>query len=353
MRRKMLEFRFALTAPLLTAYVLTAAAQAAPSDSGPQRQSPVPIATYEVHAPDALKDDFGVEFQWSLAPDNSILISFGKQNGQWVVQRLKDWKTQTSQEETIVFPFHKPERHYLSGEPIVSPSGDYLIICPGKYKKLDASGNTEWAEEIAVIDLRTFRLASLVQREGEIETDALFFDKEGVLMRISNRHQNATALSLPELKPIAECSNGDGRDQFPSRKESSNTGLPDRDSCSALLSMAHVSTLLELQRNHPDNPRSSKAVGGPDCSCEARSEKRSLELDRCGKTHFADSDDGVFNTTFWHALKVLSIPDGKTVFSLPLHFYEGTASGLFAQANDHEYLVVRRGLKLLVYLLPE
>jgi len=94
-------------------------------------------------------------------------------------------------------------------------------------------------------------------------------------------------------------------------------------------------------------------MGGPDCSTEARSKEGNLELDRCGKTHFADSDDGVFNTTFWHALRVYSVPDHATAFSLPLHISEGTASGLFAQKDDHTYLVVRRGLTLSTYLLPE
>jgi hypothetical protein len=118
------------------------------------------------------------------------------------------------------------------------------------------------------------------------------------------------------------------------------------------MSMAHVSTMMELLRNRPANQRWSAAVGGPECSREARSKDGNLELDRCGTTHFADSD-GVFNTTFWHALRVYSVPDRKAFFSLPLHISEGTATGLFAQKDGHNYLVVRRGLTLLTYLLPE
>lgn len=336
---------------LISLVLLEALAQAAPFDPRSTAQSPVPVATYKLHVGEALKDEFGVQFNWALAPDNSILISFGKPNGAWVVQRVTGWETQTPKEQAVTFPFDRPARYHLFGEPVVGPSGDYLVVCPGSHKKIDASGAVKWEEEFAVIDLRTYQLVSLVKRESEFEGDFLFFDNNGILILISG--PNAAALSLPELKSIAMCSNNAEGTQRRTATETSDQDQVPRDSCSALLSMAHVSTLLELRRNHPANPRWSIAMGGSDCSTEARSKDGNLELDRCGKTHFADSDDGVFNTTFWHALRVYSVPDHATAFSLPLHISEGTASGLFAQKDDHTYLVVRRGLTLSTYLLPE
>jgi len=329
---------------------LMALAQAAPSDSRTTAQSPIPVATYKLQIGRALTDDFGDPFSWALAPDNSILISFGKPNGEWVVQRIIGWDSQSPKVQTAMFPFHKPDRYHLSGKPIVSPSGDFFIVCPGFHKVIAASGDVKWDEECAVGDLRTFQIASLVKRESEFEGEFQFFDNNGILILFSGA--NAAALSLPELKPIAMCRDNVESTRRPTATETSEQGQLLRDSCSVLMSMAHVSTLLELRKNHPDNPQWSIAMGGSDCSCEARSKEGNLELDRCGTTHFADTD-GVFNTTFWHALRVYSVPDHKTVFSLPLHFYEGSASGLFAAKDDHNYLVVRRGLELLTYLLPE
>ena len=329
--------------------LLEATAQAVPPDPNATAQLPVPVATYKLHVGDALKDDFRSPFQWALAPDNSILISFGKSNDNWVVQRITGWETQAPKEQTVTFPFHRPSRYHLFGEPIVGSSGDYVVVYPGAHKKIDASGSVKWEEEIAAIDLRTFQVASLIQRESEFEGDYLFFDNNGNLILSG---ASVTALSLPELKPIAVCNLWSASAPGPSATATSEQGDPAGNSCSILLSLAHVSTMMELKGNHPANQRWGPAAGGPECSREARSKEGNLELDRCGTTHFADSD-GVFNTTFWHALRVYSLPDRRTVFSLPLHISEGNATGLFAQKDGHNYLVVRRGLTLLTYLLPE
>jgi hypothetical protein len=334
---------------LVLSTLLEAVAQAVPPDSNSKAQLPIPVATYKLHIGDALKDEFGSPFQWALAPDNSILISFGKTNDNWVVQRITGWETQSPKEQTLAFPFHRPSRYHLFGEPIVGSTGDFVVVYPGSHKKIDASGAVKWEEEIAAIDLRTFQVASLIQRESEFESDSLFFDNSGNLILFG---ASVTALSLPELKPIAVCSRWGASAQGPSATATSEQGDTARNSCSILMSMAHVSTMTEFVRNRPANQKWGAAAGGPECSREARSKEGNLELDRCGTTHFADSD-GVFNTTFWHALRVYSVPDRKTVLSLPLHIYEGTATGLFAKKDGHNYLVVRRRLTLLTYLLPE
>lgn len=324
---------------LISVVLLQAVAGAAQHDSKLGEQPPPPVAAYEVPAQDALKDDFGVQFQWALAPDNSILVSFGKLDGQWEVEKITGWETQMPKVQTVTFPFHKPGRYHLSGQPIIAPNGDYAVVQPGYHKKNGTSGAAQWEDEIAVIDLRTFRLSSLVQHDSDNGSDFLYFDNNGILML--RRALTITALSLPELKPIASCS-----------LETAQEDQKGNSSCATLLSMTHVSSFRELERNHLANPRWSVALGGQDCTCEARNKKGNLELDRCGKVHFAASD-GVFSTTFWHALKVLSVPQGKTVFSLRLHVYEGTASGLFAHVDDQNYLIVRRGLKLTTYRLPK
>jgi hypothetical protein len=348
--RRFLFPRALALAWLISLVPLAAVAQGAPPDPGSTAQSPIPVATYKLHIGETLKDDLGAPFSWALAPDNSIVISFGKLNGVWVVQRITGWETKAPKVQTVTFPFHTPERHYLHGEPVVSPSGDYLVVCAGSHKKTDTLKAVEWEEEFAVIDLRTFQLVSLVKHESKSEGDFLFFDNNGILILISSG--SAAAVSLPELKPIAMCSHNVESTQRRTATETSDQDQLARDSCSALMSMAHVSTLTELRRNRPADPRWSIAMGGGECSRETISKDGNLELDRCGTVHFADPD-GVFNTTFWHALRVYSVPDHSIIFSLPLHISEGTASGLFAQKDDHNYLVVRRGLTLLTYLLPE
>lgn len=335
---------------LVSSMALEVAAQAVPSGSNSKAQLPIPVATYKLHIGDALKDEFGLPFQWALAQDNSILISFGKPNDNWVVQRITGWETETPKEQTVTFSFHRPSRYHLFGEPIVGSSGDYVVVYPGSHKKIDASGAVKWEEEIAAIDLRTFQVASLIQRESEFESDYLFFDNNGNLILYGGA--SVTALSLPELKPIAVCSRWAASAPGPSTTATSEQGDTARNSCSILMSMAHVSSMTEFDRNRPVNQKWGAAAGGPECSREARSKDGNLELDRCGTTHFAD-EDGVFDTTFWHALRVYSLPDRKTALSLPLHIYEGTATGLFAQKDGHNYLVVRRGLTLFTYLLPE
>jgi hypothetical protein len=61
--------------------------------------------------------------------------------------------------------------------------------------------------------------------------------------------------------------------------------------------------------------------------------------------------DGDFSFETSRALKVLSIPDGKTMLSVPLRFYDYTTSGLIAQADGHDYLIVLNGTKLEAYRL--
>lgn len=64
-------------------------------------------------------------------------------------------------------------------------------------------------------------------------------------MLISHGHSTATALFLPELNPIAKCSDDDGRAQLSSATANSYPDQAAHDSCSVLVSMAHVSTLTE------------------------------------------------------------------------------------------------------------
>jgi len=49
---------------------------------------------------------------------------------------------------------------------------------------------------------------------------------------------------------------------------------------------------------------------------------------------------------------VFSIPEGKFLLSLPLHWTDSESSGLFAQADGANYLIVRHGFDLRIYRLP-
>jgi hypothetical protein len=92
-------------------------------------------------------------------------------------------------------------------------------------------------------------------------------------------------------------------------------------------------------------------ITGPNCWDVELNKAQTLALFHCGTEHLTDPD-GDFGITFWKALKVLSVPDGKTLLSLPLHFNDGKSWGLFSQSSGHDYLIVRQGLTLKTYQLP-
>jgi hypothetical protein len=300
----------------------------------------------------------GLPFEWVLAPDNSVLISLGYPDGNWSIKRITHWETPKPDEETRTFADDFPDPVWNDvGKPIINPTGRYLVIRPGYRRKLDASGKQISESMVAVVDLLTFTLA---KTSSDIAFGDLYFNKDGALMLLTMHgpglfEYTLTALSLPELAPIATCDyNVQDRGLDP------KTGLfgpvpPASESCPSLLSVAHVSKVRELpsyekHRLEPDHDTRFEGLAGPHCFDVELNSAKSLALYRCG-TELFGYPSGDFGIMFWKSLKVLSVPDGKTILSLPLNFHDDKTWGLFAQARGYDYLVVRHGLKLKTYRL--
>jgi hypothetical protein len=156
-----------------------------------------------------------------------------------------------------------------------------------------------------------------------------------------------TALALPSLDPLASC---DYNCKVDSHSHQSSEVNQTSDSCASVMEAAHLSGVQEL--GDPDGiDERVRNLAGSGCWYPELAPTRDLALYRCGKEHFSDPS-GDFGITFWHALKVLSTNNGRTILSLPLRFNDSTSSGIFAYKNGREYLIVRRGSKLSTYEIP-
>ena len=319
-------------------------------------QSPMPDAAWKVQAQNALKDRRGIRFNWTASPDNSLVVSFGRPDGQWTVQRITGWETPTPHVETVTFTDKYPQRYLANfGEPVLDPTGKYLVIRPGFREVRDAAGREVREASVAVIDLRTFSLVFTAQARGNLESGDLFFARNGTLI-LSNWHINAeflhesTVLSLPNLEPIASC-----KYNLPRTKTDSSLVLAQlaelSADCAVVMKRSGATTELQLETGKEassDNDARATKLG---CEPVVQNAAGSLELRRCGKDYFTD-DDGLFCLTLWSALKVFTIPEGKEIFSLPIRFSDSKSSGIFSRADGNDYLLVRRGLKVEAYRMP-
>jgi hypothetical protein len=325
-------------------------------------QSPAPVATYRVNARNALKGWGGLRFQWATAPDQSLLITMWEPNDQWTILRLTGWETRKPKVETLTVPVTLPDYGVGSPslrDPLVDPAGKYLVIrSPEINIGENGSDKQKWEAVLAVIDLRSFTLAKTVTAIGGLAGGGLYFSKGGTLMlatmaRLGGPFTLAvTALALPTLDRIVSCEYNvkfprESQEEGPANIEISKAS----ESCPALMEAAHLTSIDELANRTAGDER-TKNLAGPDCEFQESNRAKDLALYRCGKEHFTDPY-GDFGITFWHALKVLSVPDGTPALSLSLRFYDDKSSGLFAVANGHDYLIVRRGLKLSTYRLPD
>jgi hypothetical protein len=204
---------------------------------------------------------------------------------------------------------------------------------------------------MVVLDLPDLRVVRTLISDRDLAFTDLLMEEGGVLIletfRVATLPYQATAVTLPNLEPIAKC---DYAIRIPNSGRGPGTEIAKTaDNCSGFLAAAHLSNIQELALSPGDSRFSGLA--GPECDQELMNRENTRALYRCGKEYFGDPY-GDFGITFWHALKVLSVPDGKPLLSVPLHFYDSTSSGLFAHGNEGEYLLVRHGLKIEAYRLP-
>jgi hypothetical protein len=335
-----------------------------------QAQKPAPTTTYTLHTQEVIKDSNGTTFHWALAPDNSLLILLWQKDGQLTLKRVSSWQTKAPREETLTFAGALPNSDTnIFPELILVPGGKFLVIRLRMYHyKLEASGARKRESVVAVVDLSTFSVLSRVHTTDSYLVDGeLKLNNHGILM-LNNMQfipqpgkkyfrgtetfaVDATAISVPDMRPTATC-----RYNMVYGPEFTPTGgwkrivMDASDTCPALLEVAHVSAIADLPGSDPIDS-SYKNLAGPHCSRENLNKAETLALYRCGNPHLTDSD-GVFDFTTSRALKVLSIPDGKIMLSVPLRFNDNTTSGLLAQADGHDYLIVLNGIKLETYQMP-
>jgi hypothetical protein len=324
-----------------------------------QAQDPTPVASWKLHAQNVLKGRDGLPFRWTVAPDNSILVAASAPQGQWTIIRLTNWETGTPRAETMTFPAKLPDSQAgitISDDPLVDPAGRYVVIRSAEVNLGENdSTKTKWEALLAVVDLHTFTLAATVTGIGALAGDHLFFSRSGTLMLDTTANLGdpftlaVTVIALPTLDRGETCEYNvrqNPQTEWPAAFEVTTTS----SSCPAVMQVAHLSTPQELTY-HPAGDQETRQLAGRDCEFLQLSRAQDLALYRCGRDLINDPD-GFFGMTVWYALRVLSVPDGKTVFSLPLWFYDSKSSGLFARTNGHNYLVVRHGARLQTYRLP-
>jgi hypothetical protein len=121
--------------------------------------------------------------------------------------------------------------------------------------------------------------------------------------------------------------------------------------CRAFLLAVHLSSIDELSSLDSVPPTGLSDDPDPNRYCTEEDRTQNRVLIRCGKVHFADRE-GDFFMVFWKTLAVLSLPDGKLMFSVPLGWNDTESSGLLARVDGSEYVIVRHGLKIRTYHIP-
>jgi hypothetical protein len=342
----------------LTLGVLCVLAMA--SDPFPVFAQSAPVATYKIREPNVLKGRDGEKVRVAVTPDNSLLVALREPGGQGKILRLTGWETRRPKVETITYANTVTDRDdgVPSLDPIlVDPTGRYAVIRSG----LDNVGENEsdlqkFEIVVAVIDLHDFTIAVRTVAGGGLAGGGLYFGRGGALTLDtlaktgSDFEFAARVLRLPDLTPTATCeytteSEPNPKGTWPAPYKVERTG----DSCAAFIEAAHLSNVQDLlYRQGPDQKVDN--LEGLACDYVDSNRTRDLELYRCGKEHLSDSA-GDFGIMLWHALRVLSVPDGRVVLSLPLHIFDDKTVGVFAQAGDRGYLIKSHGTKLETYRL--
>jgi hypothetical protein len=326
-----------------------------------QSQSATPVATYEIHAK-MLKSSGAEPFQWALAPDNSLLIVLGQEDGQWILRRLTRWDTPTPKEEVLpvakVVPIGE-EGVYLR-DLTVDPGGKYVVLRVAIFHPAP-KGPQRTEAVVAVVDLHTFTLAYQVRTYDSIAGGVLHFTADGMLIQDgsdaygSQSGYQVNAVALPDLDRLASCDYNMkyGPVNPVTNRDPPRTITGVSESCAALLTVTHASTVADLVIDRPPDT-GFQGLAGPDCGQEQLSKAKNLALYRCGIEHFSSGGDS--GLIFWRDLKVLSIPKGTEMLSVHLpkfdSFFGRRTSAMFAQAAGLDYLIVRHGLRLRIYRVP-
>lgn len=339
-------------------------------------QSPEPSNTYTLHAQKERRAGFSLVPSVALpstilmgTPDNALLILIPQTEGEWVLKRLSGWETTHPQEQTLTIKGDPSSSTGVSvdNEMLLDHRGAYLLLRIDSRLGAIDSGNRIREAVVIVVDLRSFAIIS-----RRITSDPLFassqwrFSRDGQLIskgiakRLSTKTEstttvtdsyNAAALTLPDLVPTISCL----YDQvIELRADSSGWTKPivknASDGCAALLRSAGVSSLENLPGGDLDKPKDLSKLVASDCLIQSTNHAETLAVLECRTGH--SYMDGEIVTTRSRVITVISIPDGKRVFSLPLPHNWKPIPGLVAYANGQNYLILLRdGVKLEFYPL--
>jgi hypothetical protein len=339
-------------------------------------QAPVPSNTYTIHAQKERRAGFSLVPTVALpstmlvaTPDNALLVLIPQTEGEWALKRLSEWDTSHPQEQTLTIKGnpHSNKDVSVATDMILDPHGAYLLLrIDSRLGAIDSPNRIREAV-VNVIDLHSFTIISrrittdplLASSQWRFSKDDQLISK-GIATRSSAKTPSvntvtdaydAAALTLPDLAPTTSCH----YDQvIELRADSSGWTKPTvknvGDGCAALLRSAAVSSLEDLPGHDEEMPKDLSKLAAPDCLIQSVNREKTLAVLECRTGH--SYMDGEIVTTRSRGITVLSIQDGKPVFSLPLPHNWKPIPGVVAFANGKNNLILLRdGVKLKTYPL--
>jgi hypothetical protein len=335
-------------------------------------QTPLPTTTYKLHAQKEHRSSNLPSTLLYLLPDQSLLVLIPQADDKWLFKRLTSWDTANPKEETLSFTGQHLQEGVSGFEGLkVDPAGVYAILRIKSFTgSMEPMGQNRSAL-VVLVDLRSFTIIS-----QSTTTDPLLavsdwsFTKEGLLIAsaltgrstvppklkhpwefqsITDTYQ-AAAFMLPDWKPSMACQYERLLD-FPNGSNQSSVWHLSKVSggCATLVEVAHVPTADRLPGG--EFPSVRYADLARPCLLQSESPSANFALYGC-RTDNGYWDDMIV-TTKTRSFTVLSVPDGKTVLTVPLPHNVTPIPALLANAHSHTWLLVLRdGIKLETYLLP-
>jgi hypothetical protein len=334
-------------------------------------QPPSPTTTYKLHAQKEQRSANLPSTLLYLLPDQTVLVLIPQQDSKWVFKRLTAWNTGFPKEETLAFAGDRPQEGASGFEDLkVDPSSNFAVIRIKSFTGSMYPMSQNRSAFVVLVDLRTFTIVS--QRTT---TDPFFagsdwsFTEQGLLIAnaltgrstvppqlkhsweytsITDTYQ-AAAFTLPDWKASMPCQyerlldfrNGNNTPAW----HLSKVG----DGCAALVEVAHVSTAEHLPGGEFPSVRYANLARPCQFASESPSANFALYGCRTGNGYF----DDMIMTTKTRNLTVLSVPEGKTVLTVPLPHNMTPIPALLANASGHTWLLILHdGIKLETYQLP-
>jgi hypothetical protein len=302
-------------------------------------------------------------------PDNALLILIPQTGGEWVLKRLSGWETRHPQEQTLIIKGnpHSNKDMSVTTDLVLDPHGAYLLVRIDSRLGATDSPNRIREAVINVIDLHSFTIISRrITADPLLACSQWHLSKNGRLisksvatrlsaktpsLNIVTDAYDSAELSLPDLTPTMTChysqvseisANGSGW----TKPTAKNVG----DGCAALLRSAAVSSLEDLPGHDEETPINLSKIAAPDRLILNVNREKTLAVVEC-RTGHSFMDGEIFATrSRW--ITVLSIPDGRQVFYLPLPHNWKPILGIIASANGQNYLIILRdGVKIETYPL--